>query len=84
MSNSGNVAWRYRWSGWGLDGTHADKREGGWRFFFFAFEGIRAGGGEQKDREAQALLSAIKYIVLLCLPDPRLKEVDRCDDVMRM
>lgn len=53
--------------------------------FFFVFEGIRAGGGgEQKDREAQALLSAIKYIVLLCLPDPRLKEVDRCDDVMRM
>lgn len=41
MNNSGDVAWRYRWGGWGLARIHADKRERQGEFF---------GGGRDRER----------------------------------
>lgn len=56
MSNSGNVAWRYRWGGWGLARTLTDKRKGRVSFFF------GGGGGSERQRETRALLPTLEYI----------------------
>lgn len=47
-NNGGDVAWRYRWGGWGLARTHTDKA--GW---------VLVGGGNEleQERETGALLS---------------------------
>lgn len=59
MSNSGNVAWRYRWSGWELSRIHTDKRGRQSEFL---------GEGAAKDRETGALLSIdLDILVILCI-----------------
>lgn len=57
MSNGGDVAWRYRWGGWGLARNHTDKRGR-------QSEAFRGGGGE-KQGQRFCFLHYEQYFVLL-------------------
>lgn len=59
MSNSGNVAWRYRWGGWGLARIHTDKRKGKVRFWG------GGGVGAAKDVERLALCCLYSNILVI-------------------
>lgn len=77
MSNSGNVAWRYRWSGWGLGRTRTDKRKGEGRVFL-------EGGGQQKiERLRLCCLQPNIYGVIVYLQILIMKLKDGGVDVMK-